>query len=109
MLRNTVPLMTDKGGRSRPGQKYFALGKAREPFEAWCRENAYDERVVMLAGWLALLRLNHEQRKQLFRDVDGAEQAGFPANEGRGEKPSTASVSPRPAEKTPSQGSRRAG
>ena len=99
--------MTEKG-RSRPGQKYFALGSAREPFEAWCRENAYEERMVVLAGWLALAKLSHDERVKLFRGVETAEKSGFPAGQQGGDSPS-ASASQRPVETTPSRSSRRAG
>jgi hypothetical protein len=101
--------MSNKAGRSRPGQKYFSLGTAREPFEAWCRDNAYDERAVMLAGWVALAGMTHDERVKLFRGLEALEKAGFDIQKIGGEKPATAAVQTRPAEKTPSQGSRRAG
>ncbi len=94
-------------GPSRPGQKTFSLGTAREPFEAWCRRNGYDERTVFLCGWIALQRISHEDRIKLFLELEKAADRNFELED---DKAAIAAQSQsRPAEKTPSQGSRRAG
>lgn len=61
----------------RPGQKTFSLGTAREPFESWCRRNGYEERTVVLAGWLAVQRMTHDQRIELFADLERAAGRGY--------------------------------
>ena len=121
--------MAEKKDRTRPEQKSFTLKGARAPYEAWCFRNGYDERTIMLAGWFATMSMPHEDRLVLFRAVQIAEgRAGGPdfseasistaLEQARHEERERKGVSPaarpaenksRPAEKTPSRESRRAG
>lgn len=49
---------------SRPskGQKNFSLAHGKAWFEEFCNANGYDERIVILAGVLALSEMPHEAR-----------------------------------------------
>lgn len=64
--------MTTKKQRTRPGQKSIDFGAARELIESWCRRNAYLERNVLVAGWMAIHVMDHETRALFF---DAAERA----------------------------------
>ncbi len=116
--------MAEKKGRVRPGQKSFQLAELRQTYETWCRESALDDLRVFLAGWTALLAMTPEERLVFFRasarmtQSDYTEEAakaavkkarGELSAQGRSEVASNASTTSRPAEKTPSQSSRRAG
>jgi len=92
---------------SRSPQKCFTFNAARKPFEEWCEANGYDQNQVALAGWLVLQSLNHEQRTAWFTKVKEAVARDWKPESGGSAAPS-APASQRPAEKTPSQGSRRA-
>lgn len=121
--RNTFECMADKKGRVRPGQKSFQLGELRQTYETWCRESALDDLRVFLAGWTALLAMSPEERMVFFlasarlNNSNYTEEAARAAvkqakaelsSQGRSESPSASSTS-RPAERTPSRDSRRAG
>jgi len=58
-------------------QKNFALGDAKEPFERWCRQNAYVPKQVFLAGWLALAQMSHEERLPLLEHAGEWIEGGF--------------------------------
>lgn len=102
---------TVMANKSDPGQKNFGLGGARAPFVQWCVANGYDEKTVFLAGVLALQELTHGDRVRYFRLVDEWSRKSFAADEDGTAAVVTrpAEIQERPAEKTPSQGSRRAG
>lgn len=53
------------------------MGAARSHFEKWCRDNGYDEKTVFLAGWMALTKMPHEQRTELFSRVADWEAEGY--------------------------------
>ncbi len=68
----------DTAGKGpRTTQKAFTFGAAREPFEKWCEINGYDQNAVVLAGWLALQSMDHEQRATWFAAVKKATERGF--------------------------------
>lgn len=93
---------------TRSVQKCFTFNAARKPFEDWCDANGYDQNQVALAGWLLVQSLTHEQRMAWFTKVKEAVTREWKPESG-GSAASAAPASQRPAEKTPSQGSRRAG
>lgn len=98
----------NEAGGTRSVQKCFTFNAARKPFEEWCEANGYDQTQVVLAGWLVLQSLTHEQRMAWFSKVKEAVAREWKPEQG-GSAASSAPASPRPAERTPSQGSRRAG
>ncbi len=97
----------------RTTQKAFTFGKARDPFEQWCRIHGYDQNVVVLAGWLTLCDMPHAKRMKRFAALRVATDENFTRLIAE-EEASPNLAQPRPAASTSEEqksrgGSRRAG
>lgn len=63
--------------RPSKGQKNFSLAGGKSWFESFCNANGYDERVVFLAGVLALTEMPHEARAAFLFRVKEWEKSDF--------------------------------
>lgn len=67
-------------------QKNFKLeANELDAFEAWCRRNNYNDKVVFLAGWRLLTTIGHQERMRYFADLDtwlknGAAESALPGD-----------------------------
>ena len=65
----------------RSGQKAFTLGPSKAAFEVWCDANNYDPNGAVLAAWVALAMLPHEERTKWFTLVKSRISQGIDLDE----------------------------